>query len=65
MNDRIKVERQSHSSLPFSAPSRNGGTTIHTTRLTDARGNTFTGTGWTQDEADHAAGEKMQRIEKD
>lgn len=65
MNDRIKVERQSHSSLPFSAPGKNGGTTIHTTRLTDAKGNTFTGTGWTQDEADRVAREKLHRTEKD
>jgi len=65
MKDAVKVERNSRSSLPFPAPGIGYGTTIHTTRLTDPAGNTFTGTGWTQDEADHAAGEKMQRTEKD
>jgi hypothetical protein len=65
MADDKNVERKDYSSTPLPLPDMGYGTRIHETTVTDDAGNKYTGTGWTRDEADQAAGEKMNRGEKD
>lgn len=61
----VNVERKSYSALPIPAPDMGYGLTIHETNLTDEAGNRYTGTGYTREEADKAAGQKMNNGERD
>lgn len=65
MSDAVKVTRKSYSSSPLPLPDMGYGTMLHETTLTDAAGNTYTGTGYTCEEADQKAGEKMNDGDRD
>ena len=69
----VTLEHNSYSSNPIiesdrrSVVARNPvyGTRIHSTTITDAEGNSYTGVGWTEQESEKKANEKLDSGETD